>query len=88
MSDTGENFIITLGVHNNKRWGDIVTNLTTDQTGVVITPQYYGNEFPDRVAQRDKQLTTYSVANNKGRRFSFTYTVTDGYNLVVNIVIG
>jgi len=88
LADTGENFIITLGVHNYKRWGDIVTNLTNDQTGVIITPQYYSDDHKDREAQREKQLTTYGVPNLKGRKFSFNYTVTEGNNLKVNIIIG
>ena len=88
VSDTGENFIITLGVHNYKRWGDIVTNLTSDQTGVIITPEYYSDQHPNREKQREAQLTTYSVKNSKGRSFSFNYTVADGNNLVVKIVIG
>ena len=87
-SDTGEKFIITLGVHNYKRWGDIVTNLSNDQTGVVITPQYYSNDHRDREQQREKQLATYNVNNAQGRKFEFTYTVADGNNLVVKIVIG
>ena len=40
VGDDGEKFIVALGVHNYKRWGDIVTNLADDQTGVVINPQY------------------------------------------------
>jgi hypothetical protein len=88
VSDTSENFIITLGVHNYKRWGDIVTNLTPDQTGVIINPQYYSDQHPNREKQREAQLTTYSVKNSKGRNFSFTYTVAEGNNLVVKIVIG
>jgi Fungal fruit body lectin len=88
VSDTGENFIVTLGVHNYKRWGDIVTNLTNQETGVIITPQYYNNENPDRERQREKQLTTYSVKNNKGRNFTFEYTVTEGNDLNVDIIIG
>jgi hypothetical protein len=88
LADTGENFIITLGVHNYLRWGDIVTNLTNQETGVIITPQYYNDANPDREAQRERQLTTYNVSNQKGRNFAFTYTVTEGNNLVVNIVIG
>ena len=87
-SDTGENFIVTLGVHNYKRWGDIVTNLSPDQTGVVITPEYYSNEHRDREKQREAQLTSYSVKNLKGRNFSLVYTVTEGNNLLVKIIIG
>jgi len=88
VSDTGENFIITLGVHNYKRWGDIVTNLTPEQTGVIITPQYYSDAHRDREQQREKQLTTYNVNNLKGRNFKFDYTVTEGNDLKVKIIIG
>jgi hypothetical protein len=85
-ADTGENFIVALGVHNYKRWCDIVTNLTNDQTGVIINPQYY-NGGP-RAYMREKQLATYSVSNSKGRKFTITYTVTDGNDLKANIIIG
>ena len=86
--NTGENFIVTLGVHNYKRWGDIVTNLTPDQTGIVITPQYYSDEHRNREKQREAQLTSYNVKNSKGRNTAFTYTMADRKNLVVKIVIG
>jgi hypothetical protein len=88
LADTGENFIITLGVHNYKRWGDIVTNLSNDQTGVIITPQYYSTTTPGRAQAREAQWTTYNVNNAKGRKFGFTYTVTEGNNLAVDIIIG
>ncbi|KAJ3475349.1 hypothetical protein NLI96_g11896 [Meripilus lineatus] len=88
VSDTGENFIATLGVHNYKRWGDIVTNLANDQTGVIITPQYYSDAHRDREAARERQLASYSVKNAKGRNFAINYTVTEGNNLKANIIIG
>ena len=88
VADTGENFIITLGVHNYKRWGDIVTNLTNEECGVVITPQYYGNQYGDRAQQREKQLTSYNVENAKCRNFAYNYTVAEGNHLKVNIIIG
>ena len=88
VSDTtDEKFIVTLGVHNYKRWGDIVTNLTDEETGVVITPQYYGGKHREREQQREKQLTSYSVKNAKGREISFDYIETEGKDLKVNIYI-
>ncbi|KAI0252742.1 Cytolysin/lectin [Lactifluus subvellereus] len=84
----GENFIVTLGVHNYLRWGDIVTNLTNEETGAVITPQYYSDGHPDREHQREAQLVAYNVANVGGRDFAFNYVVAEGNNLRVNIVIG
>jgi hypothetical protein len=88
VSDTDENFIATLGVHNYKPWCDIVTNLSPDQTGVIITPQYYSDQHADRERQREKQLTAYSVKNAKDRQFSIQYVVADGNNLKCNIIIG
>jgi hypothetical protein len=88
QSDTGESFIVTLGVHNYKRWGDIVTNLTTKQTGCIINPEYYNSQYPDRVRQREKQLSAYSVSNLQGRKFSLEYTKAEGNDLEVRVVIG
>ncbi|KAF3917921.1 hypothetical protein ABW20_dc0109224 [Dactylellina cionopaga] len=87
-SDSGENFIVTLGVHNYKRWGDIVTNLGAD-TGVIITPQYYDDvKHKDRCSAREKQLSSYNVSNNKGRKYALEYSVAEGQNLKCNIIIG
>jgi len=88
VSDTGENFIVTLGIHNYKRWGDIGTNLAPELTGVVMTPQYYSDAHRYRGEVREKQLTTYNVNNRKGRNFKFDYTVAEGNDLKVKIIIG
>ncbi|KAG1781199.1 fungal fruit body lectin, partial [Suillus placidus] len=37
----GEAFLVTLGVHNDKRWCDVVTDLKPWDTGVKIHPEYY-----------------------------------------------
>ena len=86
LADNGENFLVALGVHNSRRWCDIVTNLTNEQTAVLINPQYY--VAGARATQRERQLTTYSVRNSRGRTFTVNYTVTEGNNLRCNIVIG
>jgi hypothetical protein len=86
VADNGENFIVAIGVHNYKRWCDIVTNLNNDQTGVIVNPQYY-NGGPRSFA-REKQLATYNVNNSKGRKFTINFTVTDGNDLKANIIIG
>ncbi|PPQ66974.1 hypothetical protein CVT24_008388 [Panaeolus cyanescens] len=86
LSDNGENFIVALGVHNYKRWCDIVTNLKNDQTGIIINPQYY-NSGP-RAYQREKQLSSYDVNNAQERNFAVTFTEGDGHDLACNIIIG
>ncbi|KAG6856719.1 hypothetical protein H0H87_001508 [Tephrocybe sp. NHM501043] len=86
LADNGENFIVAVGVHNYKRWTDIVTNLAPDQTGVIINPQYYSQK--DREQQREKQLVSYEVKNAKGRQFQVKFIQPEGNNLVADIIIG
>ena len=88
VADNGENFIVALGVHNYKRWCDIVTNLSNQQTGVIINPEYYDSKYPDREAAREKQLASYNVKNAKGRNFAVNFTKGDGNDLKANIIIG
>jgi hypothetical protein len=87
-TDPQQNFIATVGVHNYLRWCDIVTDLTNRQTGVVITPQYYSDQYPDRERQRETQLSSCSIKNAQGRQFSVQYTVNEGQNLKCDIIIG
>ena len=87
LSDTGEIFVVTLGIDSNVRWGDIVTDLTNSQTACVITPEYYNSQDADKEKQRTSHLTVYEIANLKGRTCSYEYTVTEGYDLEVRIVI-
>ncbi|KAG6841063.1 hypothetical protein C0991_002274 [Blastosporella zonata] len=86
LADNGENFIVAIGVHNYKRWSDIVTNLGNDQTGVIINPQYYSQR--DREEQREKQLALYEVKNAKGRQFAIKFIKAEGNDLVADIIIG
>ncbi len=65
-----------------------MTNLKDDQTGVQLLPQYYDDNIKDRSGQRWAQLATYSVSNAKGRKYSYNFTVADGNDLKVNIIIG
>lgn len=85
-SDMKEQFVLAVGVHNYKRWADIVTNLTHEQTGTSIQAEYY-NEGR-RAYAREKQLANYQVANAGGRNFSINYTVEDGDDLRANLIIG
>ncbi|PHH71788.1 hypothetical protein CDD82_6336 [Ophiocordyceps australis] len=91
VADTGENFIVAIGVHNYKPWGDIVTKLDTNQTGVKLLPEYYetewgGTQKKERVDVRWKTLSSYEVTRD-GRKYAFKFTVTEGKNLKVNIII-
>jgi hypothetical protein len=54
ISDTGKNFVMALGMHNYKRWGDLVPNLSDDESAVVLLPQCYGTDYPFRADIREK----------------------------------
>ncbi|KAK8914864.1 hypothetical protein H634G_02075 [Metarhizium anisopliae BRIP 53293] len=92
LANTGESCIVTLGVHNYKPWGDIVTKLDPSSgTGVVITPEYYetewgGTQKKERVDMRWKTLSKYEVTGG-GRKYSFDYTEIKDKHLRVNFVI-
>jgi len=83
-TESGENFIVAMGVHNYKRWCDIVPDLPNNETGVVINPKYYH----DWSGRREKQLSNFSTTSAKDRKLSIDYTTADGHNLVAIIVIG
>ncbi|KAH9077786.1 fungal fruit body lectin [Lactarius deliciosus] len=87
LSNKGQGCIITLGVHNYKRWGDIITNLKDDQTACVINPQYYSKDHPNMEKQRERQLTSFETTDLQGRKFSFEYVVSDGHDLTVRVII-
>ncbi|KAF8452856.1 fungal fruit body lectin [Boletus edulis BED1] len=85
-SDKGELITVAVGVHNYKRWCDVVTGLKPEETALVINPQYYNNG--PRAYTREKQLAEYSVTSLVGTRFEVKYTVAEGNNLQADIIIG
>ncbi|KAH0831303.1 lectin [Lanmaoa asiatica] len=84
MSDKGERITIAVGVHNYKRWCDVVTGLAPKDTGIVINGQYYNNGGRDYM--REKQLSEYSVTSTVGTKIGVAYTVTEGNNLQADII--
>ncbi|KAF8962721.1 fungal fruit body lectin [Flammula alnicola] len=84
VADNGENFLVAIGIHDFQRWCDIVTNLGEDDTGLNINPQYCGA----RSGIREKKLSSYSISNVKGRKFSINFTVAEGNDLKANVIIG
>jgi len=87
LFNTGESFVVTFGVHKFKRWGDIVTDLKNDQTACTINPEYYSLEHPFRQWQREKLLSAYEVSDLQGRKYSLDYTVAEGNDLEVRVMI-
>lgn len=92
-SDTGESFLVALGVHNYKRWCDIVTGLNPGETGVVIHREYYhGSERDNGLSRgyvREGQWASYEVQSlgDQQRKFEVVYSVAQGRNLRANVII-
>ena len=86
LSDKGEYFTIAVGVHNYKRWCDLVGNIKPDETGLLINGQYYNNGGRDY--QREKQLAEYGGTSAVGTKVEIKFTVADGNNLAADIIIG
>ena len=89
VADTGENFIVTLGVHNYKRWCDIVTDLKSGNTGVEIQPTYYqdGSVSGNRNEMLWKQLAQIEKTDSKGHKFAVNFFKEDGNTLYATITI-
>lgn len=86
VSDTGESFTAAFGVHNWKRWCDVVTDLKTEQTALIINQEYYSPG--PRVPVRDEQLAHAEATNSLGRTFTIDFTVAEGNDLKANLIIG
>ncbi|KAF8547947.1 lectin [Imleria badia] len=84
MSDKGELITVAVGVHNYKRWCDIVTGLKTNETALVINGQYYNNGGRDYM--REKQLAEYKVTSPAGTNVAIVYKVPDGNNLQADVI--
>ena len=85
-SDKGERITVAVGVHNYKRWCDIVTGLKTNETALVINGQYYNNGGRDWM--REKQLAEYNVTSTVGTKVEIVYTCAEGNNMQANIIFG
>ncbi|KAJ7506008.1 lectin [Mycena galericulata] len=83
---TNEPFIVVLGVHNYKRWCDIVTDPTPLQTAMAINEEYYGGG--GRHGQRERQNSSCNVTNSSGRRITVNYSVAEGNSLVADVIVG
>ena len=88
QTDSGEGLVVTLGINNGSRWGDIAANLGDGSTCVQISPQYYDGTQPDRIAARNAERINYSVFNNRNRNLTYAYIVASGSSLKVNIITG
>ncbi|OJA08914.1 hypothetical protein AZE42_07364 [Rhizopogon vesiculosus] len=82
----GEEFLVLLGVHNYKRWCDVVTDLAPADTGVKIQPDYYSDSNP-RYQMLWKQLAEIQMKSTKGTTVNVKYVKDEGNALVVHLTI-
>ncbi|KAG2366745.1 lectin [Suillus spraguei] len=85
---SGEEFLVVLGVHNYKRWCDIVTDLAPGDTAMKIQPEYYQEGNP-RNEMLGKQLAEIQKTSKKGTKVQVKYVqeFADGKSFVVHIYI-
>ncbi|GJF00619.1 fungal fruit body lectin [Phanerochaete sordida] len=91
VSDTGEVSTVALGVHEDKRWCDIVTGLQPGQTAASVLGEYYvAGGTVDRSYMRKKQAESYAVTSlgPQARKYTVAYSVATGANLKANLTIG
>ena len=84
-SDTGLNIVFAVGVHNYKRWCDIVGRLDNNASGTTIQAEYYNSG--GRASQREKQTASHSGENENDGKVSIQYTVAEGNNLKAYILL-
>jgi hypothetical protein len=82
----GEQFLVLLGVHNYKRWCDVVTDLAPGDTAMKIQPDYYSEKNP-RYGMLWKQLAQIKKKSAKGTTVDVKYVEAEGNSLVVHLTI-
>jgi uncharacterized protein YdiU (UPF0061 family) len=87
-SGSGEEFLVALGVHNYKRWCDIVTDLAPGDTCMKIHPKYYEDGTPEN-AMLWKQLSEIDKKSKKGTNINVKYVeeLEGGKAFIVHITI-
>ena len=79
-STNGEIFVIAVGVHNYKRWCDVLVNLKDDDTLTKLHPTYYDEKNPKYQALW-KQAPEASATSSKGKKVTVSFYVADGNSL-------
>ena len=85
----GDYVLIAMGVHNYKRWCDIVTDLASSNTGVEVHPTYYqdASVAGSRSGMLWKQLDKIEKTDSKGKKFAVDFFKADGNDLYATITI-
>ncbi|TFK39509.1 lectin 3a [Crucibulum laeve] len=80
----GDTFIVATGIHNYKRWCDIVPNLASSNTGMEVHPTYYSGSRGEMLW---KQLESIEKYDAKGRKLALAFTAFDGNELFATLTI-
>lgn len=83
---SGVYFLVALGVHNNKRWCDIVPDQQATNTGVQIHPTYYDTNSENH-KMLWKQLAHLEKPTSSGIKLIVDYYKEDGNNLYATITV-
>ncbi|KAG6554011.1 hypothetical protein Mapa_004928 [Marchantia paleacea] len=81
----GDFFLVALGIHNSKRWCDIVVDQKSNNTCTEIHPTYY-NDGP-RHEMLWKQLASLEKVNAQGESINVDYEQEDGSTLWATITV-
>jgi len=87
MNPHGEYFLVALGVHNYKRWCDIVPDLSPSNTGVEIHPTYYSEGSGNRNDVLAKQLAHLEKTTRKNTKVTVDYYEENGNDMRATITI-
>jgi len=82
-----ERFTVLLGVHNYKRWCDIVTDLVPSDTNFKIQPTYYQDGVRSRSEMLWKWLSETEKKSSKGTAIRVQYTREEDHKFQVMILI-
>lgn len=89
--DTGEAFVVVLGVHEHRRWCDVVTRLQPGQTAASVLREYFTHGgAADREFVRTAQGARCAVEDvgSRPRHCEVVFTVSNGRDLRANLIIG
>lgn len=84
QSYSGEAFCLIAGVHNHKRWCDIIIDLKDGETAKIIHPSYYakgGGPMPW------KQLSAMTKTTTRGTKLGINFIINEGNELSAEVTI-
>ncbi|KAI1124685.1 fruit body lectin [Nemania abortiva] len=85
QSESGEErFTVAIGVHNYNPWVHILPDVATNETTIVLLPQYYAGGKHSSIPIAPK----CNARSSASRNFAAEFTRTEGHKYSMDIVIG